>query len=81
MKLLNDDLIRQLKEERDAMYPNGCPTHGRGFGKTYLHMANFLRWYAYGLYMDIYKLANVKVDIETARKEIDKFVVAQMPDY
>lgn len=76
---MNSELIKQLKEECNKLYPNGCPTHPRQYGKTYLHLSHFLRWYAYQLYCQVYEHCNYEVTLEMAHKDINNFVVAQMP--
>lgn len=78
---MNDELISKLKNERNKLYPNGCLIQGRRCGKTYLYLSHFLRWNAYELYMQVYKVANYKVSLEQAHKEINGFVVAQMPEW
>lgn len=76
---MNKELIKQLKEERVKLYPNGCPTQPRGSGKTYLYLSHFLRYNAYDLYCQIYECCNYKITLESAHKDINEFIVAQMP--
>jgi hypothetical protein len=78
-KDMNDKLIQQLKDECNKLYPNGCPVQPRGSSKTYLYLRHFLRWNAYQLYCQIYEHCNFVITIESAHKDIDEFVVAQMP--
>jgi len=77
---MNDYLIRQLKEERDQLYPNGFPIQPRGCSKTYLYLSHWLRWNAYELYCQMLECLNYEDDIDSAHKWINDFVVAQMPD-
>ena len=76
---MNDELVRQLKDECSNLYPNGCPVQPRGCGKTYLYLSHFLRWYAYKLYCQLYECCNYEVTLESAHKDINDFIVAQMP--
>lgn len=76
---MNDELIKKLKRERTELYPNGVPIQPRGCSKTYLYLSHFLRWYAYDYMCSIYEVINRKYTIEEAHKDIDEFVVEQMP--
>lgn len=76
---MNKELIQQLKDECNKLYPNGCPIQPRGCAKTYLYLSHFLRYYAYQLYCQLYEYCNYEVTLESAHKDIDEFVVAQMP--
>lgn len=77
---MNEELIKQLMEERSKLYPYGCPIQPRGCGKTYLYLSYFLRWCAYDLYCQILEHLNYEVNIDSAHKWIDDYVVAQMPE-
>lgn len=77
---MNDELIKQLYEERKKIYPYGCPIQPRGNGKTFLYLSHFLRYTAYDLICGIYKHINREMTLEQAHKDIDDYVVAQMPD-
>lgn len=76
---MNQKLIQELKDECDKLYPNGCPIQPRGSAKTYLYLSHFLRWSAYQLYCQVYENCNGEISIESAHKDIDMFVAAQMP--
>jgi hypothetical protein len=76
---MNKELIQQLKEECNKLYPSGCPLQPRGSAKTYLYLSHFLRYYAYQLYYQIYECCNYEVTLESAHDDINKFVAAQMP--
>lgn len=77
--MMNREIIKQLKEECSKLYPNGCPVQPRGFGKTYLYLSHFLRWYAYQLYCQVYEYCNYEVTLEMAHKDIEEFIASQMP--
>lgn len=77
---VNDELVKTLIEERNKLYPNGCPIPSRGCGKTYLYLSHFLRYYAYNLVCKIYKDMSVKMTLEEAYKNIDNFVIRLMSD-
>lgn len=38
---MNEELIKQLKEERSRLYPYGLPVQPRGCSKTYLYLSHF----------------------------------------
>lgn len=77
---MNEDLIKQLMNERDEMFPYGCPIQPRGSSKTYTYLALFLRWNAYNFMCQIYKHLNGEITLEEAHKDIDNYVVGLMPD-
>lgn len=77
---MNEELIKQLMNERDEMFPYGCPIQPRGCSKTYTYLALFLRWNAYNFMCQIYKHVNGEITLEDAHKDIDDYVVGLMPD-
>lgn len=77
---MNEKLIKTLKEEREKIYPNGCPICPRGSSKTYLYLSHFLRYTAYDLVCDLYKTMTEEVNLETAHEDINYFVAGIMSE-
>lgn len=77
---MNENLIKQLMNERNGMFPYGCLIPPRGCSKTYTYLALFLRWNAYDFMCQIYKHVNGEVTLEEAHRDIDNYVVGLMPD-
>lgn len=77
---MNEELIKQLKEERSKLYPNGCLIQPRGSGKTYLYLSHFLKCYAYDLCCQMLERAVLPMNIDYAHKWINEFVAEQMPE-
>lgn len=77
---MNEELIKQLMEERSALYPYGLPIQPRGCSKTYLYLSHFLRWHAYDLCCQMLECAVLPMNIDYAHKWINEFVAEQMPE-
>ena len=73
-KGLNKQLIKQLKEERENLYPNGCPIQPRGCRKTFLYLFHFLIYSAYDCVCSIYENMDTEINLETAHKDIENYV-------
>lgn len=76
---MNEKLIEQLINERDNLFPNGCPIQSRGCSKTFMYLALFLRWNAYEIMCQVYKNVNREITLEEAHRDIDSYVVGLMP--
>ena len=77
---MNENLIKQLNDERQKIYPNGCPVQPRGSAKTYLYLSHFLRYMAYDYVCAIYKHCNREFTLEDAHKDMQDYVVMMMPE-
>ncbi len=77
---MNEELIKQLKEERSRLYPYGLPVHPRGCSKTYLYLSHFLRWSAYDLCCQMLQHTALPMNMDYAHKWINEFVAEQMPE-
>lgn len=77
---MNEELIKQLMEERSSLYPYGAPVQPRGCGKTYLYLGHFLKWHAYDLCCQMLGRAVLQMNIDYAHKWINEFVAEQMPE-
>ena len=71
---MNEELIKTLMDERDELYPNGCPMQPRGWGKTNLYFMHLLKFSVYEMYCNIYKNSKNVVSLEKAHEDINKFI-------
>ena len=78
---MNDELIKQLQEERSYLFPNGCPIQPRGCGKTYLYLYLFLKYSAYDIVCERYWDTDVKIDLETAHHDMNTFIADLVPEW
>lgn len=72
-KKMNNELINELKAERESLYPHGCPTRARGCGKVNLYITQYLRYMAYDVVCDIYEKIDRKVSLENAHDDMNYF--------
>ena len=77
---MNEKLIKNLKEERESLYPSKLMVMPRGFGKTYMMLNRMLRYAAYEHVCSIYKQLDYEVTLEQAHKDIDEFVTSVMSE-
>ncbi len=70
----NGKLIKQLKEERQRLYPHGLPIRPRGCGKIYLYLMHFLRYIAFDVVIDEYKKIDREVSLEEAHEDMNYFI-------
>ena len=77
---MNEKLIKDLKEERDRLYPDKITIMVRGFGKTYMMLNRMLRYVAYEHVCSIYKQLDYEVTLEQAHKDIEEFVANIMSE-
>ena len=77
---MNEKLIKDLKEERNRLYPDKIVIMHRGFGKTYMMLNRMLRYAAYEHVCCIYEQLDYEVTLEQAHKDIDDFVISIMSE-
>ena len=77
---MNEKLIKDLKEERDRLYPSKLMVMPRGFGKTYMMLNRMLRYAAYEHVCCIYEQLDYEVTLEQAHNDIDEFVKSIMSE-
>lgn len=73
---MNEELIKTLYEERNKLYPYGCPIRPRGCGKTLTYMYYFLAYISYDVVCNKYrcKCINRKISLEEAHRDMRDYI-------